>query len=273
MSSPAQLDTGCKLIDAELDRHFTAPDSELSVEARDHLRRCARCRELYQWIALPISFTDVSPESYGKVRRALQASLSPVSPLPSTRKMAILFLVVYVVSAFSTICILGFAGFHRMTSLQLPLVTGILIGGIALLSVSLARQMIPGTLQRFRTGVIVALLAAGIFAGIALLFPWLAPVGFVARVWPCSLVGSTVAIVVGLEFWLLARRGAPLSAEALGGTIGAIAGLAGVTALQFSCSRQEAAHILVWHGGVLVVSILMGILTARAFRRLRGWRA
>ena len=49
MSSPAQLDTGCKLIDAELDRHFIAPDSELSVEARDHLRHCARCRELYQW--------------------------------------------------------------------------------------------------------------------------------------------------------------------------------------------------------------------------------
>jgi hypothetical protein len=187
--------------------------------------------------------------------------------------MAIQFLFLYVASVFSTIAILGFGGFHRMNSLQFTVVTAVLIGAIALLSASLARQMIPGTLQRFRTGVVFALLAAALVAGIALLFPWPAPVAFVARGWPCSMTGSMVAVLVGLEFWLLARRGAPLSAGALGGTIGAIAGLSAVTTLQFSCSRQEASHILVWHGGVLVISIIGGIVIARTFKRLRFTRA
>ena len=44
---------------------------------------------------------------------------------------------------------------------------------------------------------------------------------------------------------------------------GAIASLFGATVLQFTCNRQEAGHLLVWHGGVFVASILMGVLIAQ----------
>ena len=76
------------------------------------------------------------------------------------------------------------------------------------------------------------------------------------------------ALPAAALFWLIARRGAPLSFGTLGGTLGGIAGLLGATILQFTCSRQDAAHLLVWHGGVLAASITAGVLTAKIIARL-----
>jgi hypothetical protein len=90
---------------------------------------------------------------------------------------------------------------------------------------------------------------------------------FLSRGWPCLALGSAIAIPGGVLFWLLTRRGVPLSASAFGGTLGAIAGLLGLTVLQFRCIYQDAAHLLVWHGGVLVLSITTGILVALAIER------
>ena len=38
----------------------------------------------------------------------------------------------------------------------------------------------------------------------------------------------------------------------------------GVMVLQIACDRQDPAHLLVWHGGVLIASIAFGLLIARA---------
>jgi len=67
----------------------------------------------------------------------------------------------------------------------------------------------------------------------------------------------------------LVRRGAFLNLTALGGTLGAIAGLLSVTVLQFTCNMQEIAHLLVWHGGVLVISTVVGALIGRSVGHLR----
>jgi len=33
--------------------------------------------------------------------------------------------------------------------------------------------------------------------------------------------------------------------------------------LQLTCTRQDAGHLLVWHGTVLIVSIALGVVIAR----------
>ena len=48
----------------------------------------------------------------------------------------------------------------------------------------------------------------------------------------------------------------------LGASLGAIGGLLGASVLQFTCNRQDAVHLLVWHGGVVIVSLLLGVLVA-----------
>jgi hypothetical protein len=284
MNMPPEID-GCKLIDAELDRHFGASSGlsaeargkglrpELSRQARQHLEECERCRGLYEWISAEVTAAEAAPALYGKIRSALQSTLEPVSPLPSTRALATQFLVAFGLFVLPVSGILGFAGFHRMGLVQLIGVTVILAVGAATLSFSLAWQMTPGTLRRFSTSVAVVVLAAGFLGCIGILFPWRAPKAFVAQGWPCSVMGASIAVPAAALFWLLVRRGAPLSRETLGGALGAIAGLLGVTVLQFSCSRQEAIHLLVWHGGVLVLTTLTGILVARAFKHfsVRSW--
>jgi hypothetical protein len=274
MKMPAEIDRGCKLIDAELDRHFSASgrgarsvaDPALSRESRQHLKECERCRGLYEWISADVAVVEATPELYGKIRNTLQATLEPVSPLPSTRTLAIRFLVAFGLFALPISGILGFAGFHRMGLVQLISVASILFVGAAALSFSLAWQMAPGSLKRFSPKVAVAVLGAGFLGCVAILFPWRTPNAFVAQGWPCSVMGASIAVPAAALFWLLVRRGVPLSGETLGGALGAIAGLLGVTVLQFSCSRQEAGHLLVWHGGVLVLTTLTGILVVRAFK-------
>jgi negative regulator of sigma F NrsF-like protein len=273
MRSPAQLDLDCKLIDAELDRHFAAPDSEISPAALDHLDVCERCRELYRWISEAEPPEEPAERVYTGILKSLEASLKPVSPLPSTRGLVVQFLTAFVLFSLPIGAILGLAGFRLMALPQLIGVTVILAAGACALSFSLAWQMRPGSLQRFSPWIAVAVLGIGFTACVGILFPWQSPEAFLAQGWPCSLVGSTTAALAGLVFWFLARRGAPLRLGTLGGALGAIAGLLAVTVLQFSCRRQEAGHLLVWHGGVLLVSTLVGVLIARAFERFGSWSA
>jgi hypothetical protein len=120
--------------------------------------------------------------------------------------------------------------------------------------------MRPGSLRRNPEWASVGILAASLVVGIVMLFPWKTPDAFVVRGWRCLRVGLVMAVPVGLAFWFLAQRGAPLRLRSLGGTLGALAGLLAVTVLQYTCDLQDIGHLLVWHGGVLVLSTLAGAL-------------
>ena len=154
-----------------------------------------------------------------------------------------------------------------MNVFQLIAVAVVLALGVALLAFSLAWQVTPGSLRRISVRAAVNILVAGFIVGVVFLFPWHTPEAFLARGWPCLKAGLLMALPAALLFWLLVRRGAPLEMNTLGGTLGAISGLLGVSVLQFHCDRQETEHLLFWHGGVLVVSIVAGWLIASAAGR------
>lgn len=145
--------------------------------------------------------------------------------------------------------------------------------GVALLSMSLSWQMTPGSLQRIPPRTAAPILTAGFLIGIAVLFPWRAPEAFLTRGWPCLKAGLMMALPAAALFWLVVRRGAVLNVGTLGGTLGAIVGLLSATVLQFTCSLQEAGHLLVWHGGVLLASTILGVCIARLVQRLSRERA
>ena len=280
MTLPAEFDADCRSIDAELDRHFGKPrrkqdygsGSELSPQARRHLKHCLRCRRLYRWITDELPSGEVAPDLCGKMQRTLQASSKPVSPLPPTKTLVTRFLAAFVLFALPLSMILGFAGLHRMRASQLIGVGVILAAGAAVLSFSLAWQMSPGSRQRFSLGLAVAGLVVAFVASIGMLFPWQPTGEFITEGWPCSAVGIAIAIPAALLSWLFVRRGTPLSIKTLGLGLGAVSGLLAVTILQIRCRMQEAAHLLVWHGGVLALSALAGILLARAFEAFREQR-
>jgi hypothetical protein len=157
---------------------------------------------------------------------------------------------------------MGTVGLEHMSRFQLLAISAVLATGVCLFSASLASQIRPGSYQRVSGIALVAVFGVGLLTGMALLFPWRAARPFLAQGWPCLLGGLGVAAPGAILLWIVLRRGAALSAVTLGATIGATAGLLGVTVLQFKCPLQEAPHLLVWHGGVLVTATVAGAAVA-----------
>jgi hypothetical protein len=117
---------------------------------------------------------------------------------------------------------------------------------------------------------VLAAYGLGLLTAMGVLFPWSAAPQFVAQGWPCLLGGVSVAVPAAALLWLVVRRGAPLSMRTMGATLGATAGLLGVTVLQVKCPHQEALHLLVWHGSVLVIATGVGVLAGWLAEQLSG---
>lgn len=262
----------CRVIDAALDLHFETFESGLSMPARQHLSKCERCRRLYGWVTEPDAISAGSTNLASNVQNAVFRNLTPVTPLPATRVLAVQLLGAIALFALLMIAAFGFAGLQYMRLPQVIGMTSVFGLGATALSFSLAWQMIPGSLHRFSVGVIVALLPLCFSACVAMLFRWQPTHAFVIQGWPCLAVGASIAVPAALFLWFLLRRGVFLSVERLGCALAAISGLVGATVAQFRCSRQEASHLLVWHGGVLVIVPLAGLLVADLYARFRSSR-
>jgi hypothetical protein len=212
----------------------------------------------------------LSPELHTKIRDRLIQELQPVTPLRSAKSLTIQLSAVFLILATGLIALLGTAGFHSLHFGQAAGITILLGIGVLLLSVSLAWQMKPVSSQRTSAKLAGVCFALGFVAGAALLFPWRGLDRFVTEGWPCAATGFAVALPAALLFGLIVRRGVPMSHGAFGSAVGAIAALLGVTALQFRCPHQHAAHLIVWHGSILVASMIVGYLLARIATRSRA---
>jgi hypothetical protein len=253
----------CRRIDAELDRRFVASTAEVSDEARKHLENCARCQNLYRWIAEQPAASGISPVLSQQIQSQLVASLKPVTPIPAIKVCVLRFLAVFLAFAGALLAMMGVAGLREMSSLQVLGSGALLAGGTVLFSLSLARQMAPGSKRGIPTWLAMALFGGTALGGIILLFPWRTPGTSIALSWECSLRELAIAVPAAALFWLLIRRAPALSPAAMGASVGAMAGLLAVTVLQFGCVYQEALHLLLWHWSVLAISAGAGALLGR----------
>jgi len=268
----------CQTVDDEMDRSFADPGHVWTEAAKQHLSECSRCRDLHALLtasdhrdveAIPV----VIPAVYERIGGKLKESLKPVVPQPSIRGLAARFCAMFILFALPAVAMMGIAGLNEMTAAQMIGMAVVFGAGVVLLSISLAWQMTPGSLQRISAKTALSLVAVGFLAGTLLLFPWGAAEAFWVRGWTCLQGGLMTAVPAAVLFWMLVRRGAGLTPEALGGMLGAVSGFMGATVLQFTCSRHEASHLLVWHGGVLILSIIAGAAVGRVVNRFGRVRA
>lgn len=260
--------TECAEIDIEFDSQFGSDRQPLSELARRHLETCERCRKLYQWIQEPAAGIGDSARLQSGIRNSLQNSLTSVAPIWSPRALVTQFAAIFLLLTVSVAVVMGVAGVFHMSRIQLVTITAFLIAGAGLLCRSLAWQMVPGSLHRYSPGMLAALLTVGFLLITAVLFPFREPEAFADRGWHCLKAGLLLAAPASLLFWILVRRGAMLRISALGASLGAAAGLVSVAVLQAACPYQDLAHLLVWHGSVLVLSILAGAGIANGIQRL-----
>jgi hypothetical protein len=262
----AEIKPECKLANAELDRQFGRV-SQLSGPAQKHLHECKSCRALYSYFAEEIPPDSVSREAEHKIVRTIQGSLKPVSRLGSTAAIAAQVVIVFLVITAAITSRMKVVGLDVMTLPQLIGISTVLLFGAGTVALSLAWQMRPGSLGWIPGWASVAIVAPGLVVIIFLLFPWKTQDDFVIRGWHCLRAGLALAVPAALVFGYLAGRGAPLSLRSVGSTVGAIAGLLAVGVLQYTCDLQNIGHLVVWHVGVLVVSILAGAIVGECLSR------
>jgi hypothetical protein len=155
---------------------------------------------------------------------------------------------------------LGFSGIARMTLLERVFVFSVL--GLLVLAAAdeLVSAMVPGSRRRFSSCGLLLMAGLGLGAVLALCFRDYQTTRFIHAGLVCLAIGLLHAVVAGLLGWLVLRRGFAVNAVWAGLAAGTSAGLAGVAMLELHCANFQAAHVLVWHLGVLLVSSGLGAL-------------
>ena len=198
-----------------------------------------------------------------RIAEIILSDLKPVNRLMPERRLVFLLVAIACAAAALGAVMLGAAGWHALHWVQRFAVFACLAGDVGLMAHSLGRQIVPGA----RLLVSPRLLVAAALAAMAVIFfvlfrPNPEP-AFVATGLVCLRIGLTFAIPAGVLAWLLLRRGAILNPALTGLTVGAFAGCSGFSVLEVFCPNLNVNHILAWHLGAAVVSVLLGLAVGR----------
>jgi hypothetical protein len=247
-------------------------DSLLEPEHAKHLAHCGRCRAL----TVLLDNTDVGFHLSERLLRRLQAGVSkdlkPVRPLPKPHifllASAIVFLSVVAIGAL----LLGTTGWHVLNMVQRTAVFVTLAASAVLLANSMVQQMVPGSKHAFAPATLPTAILIGLMLLIVATFRSQRESAFILGGLACMKNGLLFSVPAAFLLWLILRRGALLLPKLIGTAVGGLAGLSGLSVLEVNCPNLNVFHILVWHGGVVVIGSLGGALVGAAVESIRRWR-
>jgi hypothetical protein len=223
----------------------------------------------------PAQSAPPSSEQLKRIKNAITADLKPVRPLSSASVLRSAFLLILLIVATIGGMALGTAGWHALSELQRVAVFGALIAAAVVLSFSAEWQMVPGSAFRLSPYALVVAAFCVIATICAVLFQRHQETTFVATGLVCLRIGLECALPAALVLWLVLRRGAILNPMLTGITAGALSGLSGLIVLEIFCPNLNRNHVLVWHVGAFLASLLGGMIVGRlaehtGARRTRG---
>lgn len=199
----------------------------------------------------------------GRIAESVAGSIRPVRPLPPPWLLAGGVVLICLVVALAGAAALGFFGFAKMSVLE----RGAVFTALAILSLASASEMvkamIPASRRRISSGALFGLALLCVAVVLAVCFRNYQTTRFWHAGLVCLGIGVLHAIPAGLMSWLLLRRGFAVDSFSAGLAGGTVAGLAGIGMLELHCPNFQAAHVLVWHVGVLLTSAALGALCGR----------
>jgi hypothetical protein len=239
----------------------------LSADALRHRETCPTCRGLASALAKidEMKQPGNAPRAnrLARINEQIRASLDPVRPLPSDGKMVGIALVVFVAFSLAVAFAFGCYGLMRMTSIQRICYCTTIIVLAFLLSFSTIQQIMPGSKKHWNPLVLISLSLILPSLLVLILFGTGDQSGFVHFGIPCLGIGLLSAALGGLVAFFLIWEGYAVTPIEAGAVTGCLAGLAGVAVLALHCPRFEAAHVIVWHLGALLIASFAGSIAAR----------
>jgi hypothetical protein len=232
-------------------------NSAMKPEAFAHIAACEHCWRLLWTIKSRPDAGSAQPGQWERIQAAILRDLKPVRPLARPVVYVLTFAVIFLAFLVAALTAPGSAsGWNALTMGQRVLVFSALAGCGALLTISLVRQMSPGSRDPIPPAALLAGIPGTLVLVIALMFRPQNESGFLANGVMCLRVGLSNSILAALALWIPLRRGAMLRPWLTGAAAGGFAGLVGLSVLEINCSNHNFNHILVWHGGVVVASSL-----------------
>jgi hypothetical protein len=211
-------------------------------------------------------FSQLTPkdQQLKRIEAMVVADLRPVRPLPPARFFLFAFAIVFLSMIAFGVTPFGMNGWGVLTTTQRIVVFGALVGGAALLGVSMIGQMVPGSRYGFAPAAPPVLILTTLLTIFGTIFRPRPERAFIDNGLTCMKSGLVYSIPAVLFFWLLVRFGALLYPKLIGAAAGGMAGLVGLSVLEINCSNLNVFHIVVWHWGVALTSIGAGILIGAA---------
>jgi hypothetical protein len=211
---------------------------------------------------------EVEPALLKRIADSINVSLQPVHPLPPpwvlTAGLALICAVVAVAAAARA----GFYGLEKLDLWERALIFSTLGILVWVAGKELVSQMIPGSRQNISGIALLTTIIASLLGVFALVFRDYRTDHFISAGFACLLTGALLAIPAGFLSWLVIRRGFAVNSAAAGLVGGVLAGLSGVTMLEFHCANFQAAHVLVWHIAVVPVTAAVGAFAGWASKAI-----
>jgi hypothetical protein len=250
-------------------RNWLAQGRPLTGSAEEHLRTCVGCRMMLESLHPPGQPPDA--QRLARLKERIGGTTTAVRPLPSDESMFAIGLLVFLAFSILLAAAVGFQGFLRLNALQRICDYAAILVAAALFSLAIVPEIVPGARRRISLFTLVILLLLALSLTTVTLFPNFDLAYFVKRGVPCLRFGLVcAAISAALGYWLI-KKGYASSPVRAGAIFGGFTGLVGVAALALHCPILNAAHILVWHCGAILISALAGALLGSLPLPNRTW--
>jgi Negative regulator of sigma F len=245
---------------AEQHVDFVTSGATLSPEEQRHLSQCTVCQALY---TAQIASGSEQVALSTRTLTTVLAGLTPVRPISSPWLLALSFTAVVIAVLALAVGLGGSAGFFALSATAKMLMLSIIGVGALLLSYSVAQRMIPGSLLRVPILPVTLALAVAFIFVVALMFHDVTNWNTLAMERTCLWLGIAAAVVTATVGSLVVRRGAWINRFSTVVSVGALSGVSALLVLTVHCPILKASHILVWHGGAIVVVMLAAWLVGR----------
>jgi hypothetical protein len=260
----------CREVEEALTISNTGGTDKVTQSVRAHIEECKNCREFARIVELPSSDAQIDPGQIDRLQKMIVGDLRPVRPLLPTWVFFLAFVIVFVALSYMGVSYLKPYGWFVLMPAQKVAIFSSLAASAGLLAFSLVRQMVPGQKSLLRPGLLPIVLFVFLCLVVASVFQVKADPHFLQWGYRCMKAGVPYGIPAALVFWLILRRGAILSPRVVGAITGMLAGLVSTTVLEVHCPYLNVWHILVWHFGIALLGLLVGLVVAVGGQAIRN---
>lgn len=210
-------------------------------------------RVLVEKLSAQSAGCELRPELTQAIAERIGRNLSAVRPLRPFGYYAAGFALIFLAPIVAALGMLSTNGIATMSPAAIVLAFGALAICAALLAVSLAADMSPGSRRPAPSVVLTGGILLSLAAIFCVLLPYRTETSFWVQSGLCLQLGVVFAVPTAALAWGLLRRGAALSPAMSGAATGLLGGLAGLAVLEIHCPDQNVAHVLVAHWGAALV--------------------